>query len=214
MLMLSNAALEGMVEAMEEVLVANPDDLFSHRSYADTLIKHRDPACTARGRLIELQLKLEQGVAVEAERKKLERRGKKLLKDNGRAWLGSLAPWLLDGQGLDGSAEYTFDFARGWLSRLTAPVLDPGFVRALARAPQARLLQQLVIEETSPGGLDALVPLLDASFLPHLRGFWLGPVASFTPNERALLDELVARMVSVEELYTPWHRRPGAPQSV
>jgi hypothetical protein len=214
MLMLSNAALEGMVEAMEEVLVANPDDLFSLRSYADVLIKHRDPACTARGRLIELQLKLEQGVAVETERKKLERRGKKLIKDNGRAWLGPLAPYLLDQQGLEGRDEYAFDFARGWLSRVVAPVLDPAFVRTLAGAPQARLLRELVLEQTTPGGLEALIPLLDATFLPHLRVFRLGPVAAFTPNERALVDELVARMTGVQELSTAWHRRPHTPEGV
>jgi hypothetical protein len=89
-----------------------------------------------------------------------------------------------------------------------APVLDERFVRALARAPQARLVRKLVIEAPGPGGPEALAGLLDASFLPNLRAFRLGPVvgpAEVVEAWRAAVSELVGRMGDVKELHTPWH---------
>jgi hypothetical protein len=209
-MLLSTSALDGMVEGLEEVLLANPDDLFTHRAYADLLIRHRDPAFAARGRLIEAQLKLEQPGGAEEVRKKLERRNKKLLKDHGRFWLGSLAPYLLDQQGLEDEDEYRFELARGWLDTVVAPVLHLDFIKVLARAPQARLLRKLVIESAAPGGPEALAPLLGASFLPSLRVFWLGPVPGSTDRAAEwskAVGDLVAQLPRCEELFTPWHRR-------
>jgi hypothetical protein len=201
MLLLSNPALDGMVCALEDVLVDNPDDLFSHRSYADVLIHQRDPASAARGRLIEAQLKLE-GALPEEERKKLERKARKFLKDHGRSWLGALAPFLLDGQGLPERAAYRFDFRRGWLDSVTAPCLDGDFARALAGAPQARLLRRLTIEDPRPGGPEALAALADAPFLAHLRALTLGKPGHRhpAPEVGAPLIELVAHMPRLEEL--------------
>src|SRR5262245_3775376 len=173
-MLLSSWAVEGMVQGMEEVLLANPDDLFTHRAYADVLLRHREPALAARGRFIEAQLKLEEPTRPAEERKTLERRGRKLLKEHGRSWLGALAPYLLDQQGVEGKAAYTFSMVRGWLDAVTAPHLDPGFVVALLRAPQARLLRALVIEDAAPGDPEALALLHGAPFLPSLRTFRLG----------------------------------------
>jgi hypothetical protein len=81
-------------------------------------------------------------------------------------------------------------------------------VRALARAPQARLVRKLVFEATAPAGPQALAGLLDASFLPSLRAFRLGPVtgpAEVVEAWRVAVRELVGRMGDVEELHTPWH---------
>lgn len=203
-MMLSGAALEGMREGMEEVLAANPDDLLTHRAYADMLLRHPDPAWVARGRLIETHLRLEQPDWPESERKKLERKGRKLLKDHGPAWLGTLSPYLLDGHGL-ASGAYTFEMARGWLDAITAPALHVDFMRTLAHAPQARLLRRLVVEDMAPDGPAALMPLLDAPFLPRLRVFWLGPTSSKDPQGAEIVTALVARMTHVRELFTPWH---------
>jgi hypothetical protein len=209
-MLLSSSAVDGMVQGIEDVLVANPDDLFTHRAYADLLLRHREPACAARGRLIEAQLKLEQPGGPDVERKKLVRKGKKLIKEHGRFWLGGLSPFLLDQQGLSDNDEYRHEFARGWLDSVVTPVLCPDFVRALARAPEARLLRKLVVETTTPGGPEDLAALLDAPFLPRLRVFWLGPVPGEAERASAWADvitQLVARMTRVEELYTPWQQR-------
>jgi hypothetical protein len=142
---------EGVVLGVEEVLVSNPDDLMLHRAYADVLIQRSDP----RGRLIETQLRLEDDKRPLEERKTLERRQRKLIKDHGRSWLGDLAVFLLDQRGIpeerqEVGAAYRFEMVRGWLHTVTAPVICPDFLRALACAPQARLLRRLVYENMTP----------------------------------------------------------------
>src|SRR4051794_37149265 len=99
-MVLSEAAAEGMVLAIEENLVSSPDDLFTHRAYADLLFRQRDPALAARGRFIEAQLRLEDPDRSDEERRKLVARQRKMLKDHGRTWLGSLARFLIDQEGV------------------------------------------------------------------------------------------------------------------
>jgi len=159
----ATASRSAMLTGLEEVLVTSADDVCMHKAYASALIASCDPVNLARGRFIEAQLKLE-GVGVKPEeKKKLQGRERKLLRDHGRSWLGALASFLLDRPG------YRFTMARGWLASVEAPQLEADFIAVLARAPEARLLRRLVILQTEPAGVQALAPLTDASFIEGLR---------------------------------------------
>jgi hypothetical protein len=173
MVALSSFALEGVVEGLETVLVDNRDDALTHRAYADVLLRHREPARAARGKFIEAQLRLEENTSAE-ERKKLEGRQRKLLRDHGRVWLGELAPYLIDQQGAPAKTPYQFALWRGWLDRVVIPSLSMDFARTLARSPAARLLRVLTIVEVQPGAEAALAELRNAPFLPHLRELRVG----------------------------------------
>jgi hypothetical protein len=174
----------GMAEGLEEVLVTSPEDVCLHQAYASALLAQGDPACLARARFIQTQLKLEETHLSVEERRKLVGRERKLLRDHGRAWLGELAAYLLDRPG------YRFTLWRGWLDSVEAPELDAGFIRTLARSPHARLLRRLVIASAAPGGVAALAPLLEASFLHSLCEFRLGDTTTEEPPAA-----LIARMV-------------------
>jgi hypothetical protein len=156
----------GMLGGIEEVLIGDPDDTCLHQAYATALLAQGDDASVARARFVQAQLKLE-GTLNDEERKKLAGRERKLLREHGKSWLGELAPWLLQ-------PTYGFAMRRGWLDRVEAPELDAGFVEALARAPIARLLRELVIANERPGGVAALGVLLDTPLARTLTTFRLG----------------------------------------
>jgi uncharacterized protein (TIGR02996 family) len=142
------AATPPLRTALEDAIAADPDDLGAHMAYADWLAEQGDP----RGEFIQVQLALEKPDLAAAERKRLQKREKQLLDAHARQWLGGLAPTLLDGQqpGLPGwqreDQHVDFAFARGWLDSLSVGCLTVQFARALARAPESRLLRRLVIE--------------------------------------------------------------------
>jgi uncharacterized protein (TIGR02996 family) len=193
-----------MREALEEALVANPDDLASHMAYADYLAEQGDP----RGELVRVQLALEDEGKSAAERKKLRAAEKKLLQAHEAEWLTGLAPYLtkrkavLDDAGgeeeeddededEDEGPKYDYGFARGWHDRLSVGRLSVAFAAVLARAPAARLLRELSVvgsfydEEITPalrrkygipehGGFPALSPLRNAPSLANVRVFRLG----------------------------------------
>jgi hypothetical protein len=188
MVALSSFALEGVVEGMESVLLDNRDDALTHRAYADLLLRHREPAQAARGKFIAAQLRLEETLAAD-ERKKLEGRGRKLLRDHGRAWLGDLAAYLLDGQDAPANKPCPFTLWRGWLDTLTVPCLTAGFARALARSPAARFLRVLAITDAEPA---ALAELRRAAFLPHLRELRVGGAGGEMATGQA--EELLGRL--------------------
>ncbi len=130
-------------KVLELALFDDPGDLAAHAAYADLLSEKGDP----RGEFIQTQLALEDPSRPAAERKKLQTREAKLLAEHGRAWLGPLAEFLLDQQGTN---EYTpknaFQFARGWLDHVHVGTLTVPFARALGKATQLRLVNDLVIE--------------------------------------------------------------------
>ncbi len=140
----SAAAPASLREALELALVAHPGDLASHMAYADYLEEQGDPL----GELIRVQLALEDAGKPAAERTKLQKQEKKLLKAHARAWLGDLAPFLLDQEGKkEHRASFKHVLARGWLDSVEAEEFGVDFARALARAPQARLLRRLVLRD-------------------------------------------------------------------
>jgi hypothetical protein len=177
-MLISTYSRAGMLEGIEEVLVASPDDVCLHQGYASALLTQGDPASAARARFIQTQLRLEDERLPADDRRKLVARERKLLRDHGRAWLGELAAYLLDRPG------YKFTLWRGWLATVQAPELDGGFLAVLAGSPRARLLRRLLIDGDGPGGTSGLAPLLGATFLAGLVEFRLGEAgAGETPAD-------------------------------
>jgi uncharacterized protein (TIGR02996 family) len=213
-------------EALEEALVASPDDLASHMAYADWLSEQADSAGLARGEFIRVQLALEDESKPAAERKKLQEQEKKLLKAHGRDWLGELAPYLINskkGRGAQfGELECKYQFARGWLDSLEVNMFTVAFTRVLSRAPHLRLLRRLVLIEDSfemegeyEGGDDvpegaefpALYPLVRCPHLGNVRVLQVGDTVgdnweNFACHiDGAAVVGFIKRMPRLEELY-------------
>lgn len=128
---------ESIENVLEQALLDDPDDLAAHSAYADWLCEQGDP----RGELIQIQLALEEPEREVAERKELQQREQVLLQAHAREWLGALAPYLVNQQGVDENAfrsqgRYEFQFARGWLDSIRVPELSIAFARALVRFPR------------------------------------------------------------------------------
>jgi uncharacterized protein (TIGR02996 family) len=213
-------------EALEEALAANPDDLASHMAYADWLSEQADKADQARGELVRVQLALEDEKKPAKERKKLQQQEEKLLKAHARDWLGELAPHLLapsNKEGAWGEPSYSFQFRRGWLDTLEATYFTLEFTRALAHAPEARLLRCLLLNEDHhepPETYEAAGdPIPEGSYGPApfalLRSPYLGNLRTLRFGEAVPDDEryfnsrmsgepvigLVKAMPRLEELY-------------
>jgi uncharacterized protein (TIGR02996 family) len=203
-------------EALEEALVEGPDDLAAHMAYADYLTEQGDP----RGEYIRVQLALEDEGKAAAGRKKLQQRESELLKRHGREWLGELAAFLLDQKGIQhgwlGKDAYEYRMWRGWLYRLECGRLSLECARALARAPQVRLLRELIVKrqeydvpadagpvEGLPEGSYAspvLFPLVRSRSLGNVRVFQVGD-----PDDQCHIDGdaavgIVKVMPRLEEL--------------
>jgi uncharacterized protein (TIGR02996 family) len=219
-------AARGVREALEEALAANPDDLAAHAAYADYLQEQEDP----RGEFIQVQLALEDESKSAAERRKLQKREKELLKKHEREWLGDLAEYLVEEDIDEWRRRHDkinrWRWARGWLDDVYLWMLDVPTARALARAPAARLLRRLHIDQDHYGEAydpepedeipedsecPCLYPLGRAPFLPQLRVFQLGETVDFergsyncrTSDEG--ITGLVGRMTRLEELYLLSH---------
>ncbi|MCI0464371.1 MAG: WGR domain-containing protein [Gemmataceae bacterium] len=137
-------------EAFERALAADPHDLAGWCAFADYLAEQGDP----RGEFMHVQLALENESLSRAQRNALKKQEAKLLKQHERDWLGSLAAVTVDAEPVphwsggkqEMRAPVGHRFARGWLSRLEFHNLTVGQARALAKAPQAQLLRELVVE--------------------------------------------------------------------
>jgi hypothetical protein len=191
-------------------------------AYADYLQEQDDP----RGEFIQIQLALEDESKSPKQRKELQKREKALLKKHAEEWLGELAPHLLAPKPKKdawGQAKYQFEFRRGWLDTIEAWYHTLDFGRALAQAPQARLLRCLLLNEdqyeewgTYEVGDDpipeyasspSLYALQRSSFLGNLRVFRAGEQVG--DDERYFnsrvdgqpLVTLVKLMPKLEELY-------------
>jgi uncharacterized protein (TIGR02996 family) len=218
-------------QSIEQSLVADPQDLAAHAALADLLLESEDPALAARGEFIQVQLALEQAGLAEQERLRLEAREEELHQHQ-RDWLGPLAPFLLDSQGLTMIARSLYGFlalaeewrfAHGWLDMLHINDLTLLLARTLRRAPEARLLRQLIIEKVEEDNSCeverlpednipqhefsvGLCPLVGAETLCNLRCFQLGSIAtddyrSFNCDiHSSVVPALVSGMPKLEEL--------------
>jgi uncharacterized protein (TIGR02996 family) len=137
-------------EAFEQALAADPHDLASACAYADYLHEQGNP----HGTFMQVQIGLEDESLPKARRDALKKQEAALLKQHQRDWLGTLAAVTVDaekvahweGRKQARRAPVSHQFARGWLSRLVFHNLTVNQARALAQAPQARLLRELVVE--------------------------------------------------------------------
>jgi uncharacterized protein (TIGR02996 family) len=215
-------------KVLENALSANPDDLAAHAAYADWLTQQGDP----RGEFIQVQLALEEPGRSAAERKQLQKREKDLLKKHQREWLGDLARFFLDREGVPEYFEvedaYQFQFARGWLDTININPLTVEIARTLGRAPQTRLVRRLILRETAyedeeedeeedediPEGSErrTLYPLVRSNFLANVRVFQLGELyedgqyggPSCHTHGEGVVD-LIKKMPLLEELYLMAH---------
>lgn len=138
-------------EAFERALLDDPRDLTTASMYADYLMEQGDP----RGEFMQVQIALEDEFLSKAARTAMKKPEAKLLKKHEKDWLGPLAAVTVDAEPVpfwDGGkqgqrAPVVHRFTRGWLSRLEFHNLTVGQARALAQAPQARLLRELIVEE-------------------------------------------------------------------
>jgi uncharacterized protein (TIGR02996 family) len=148
--------------ALEDELVANPDDLATHAAYADLLGEQGN----RRGEFIQVQMALEDPDLEPDRRRELQAREMDLLAAHGDEWLGPLGPLLLGQDGVN------LNFRRGWLDALEIQTLSLPQARALRDAPQARLLRHLGVEQgrdDEPTQPDDEVPEDEAESHP---GFW------------------------------------------
>jgi uncharacterized protein (TIGR02996 family) len=183
----------GLRQALEAALLADPDDVATHAAYADLLMEEGDP----RGEFIQVQFALEDESRPGEERKRLRQREQELLQAHQHQWLGELAPILLNenrddairsewGRGRLGEIR----FRRGWPHHLHISYLSLRLARALRRAPQLRLLRELVIETVQAWDTAEMVqpedhvpqnehsiglcPLVGSPFLANVRRLRLG----------------------------------------
>ena len=138
-------------EAFENALRANPHDRAGWHAFADFLVEQGDP----RGEFMQAQIALEDETKPKKERDVLKKKETALFEKHERDGLGPLTAFTLDGP----RTEYwtggrkrgtrppvTHTFTRGWLNRIEFHELTVNQARALAKAPAARLLRELVVE--------------------------------------------------------------------
>jgi hypothetical protein len=164
-----------------------------------------------------VQLALEDESKPAPERQRLQAREKELLDAHQRQWLGGLAKFFLDHEGLSDWQKQAelysrLRFARGWIDALNIYTLTKGLAKAFRVSPLLRLLRELTVdaaydEETDEDVLPRL--LLDPERLRNVRVFRLGPL----PPESCHLGgedavNFVRLMPKLEELYLYTHRTP------
>lgn len=134
------AVVPPLQKALEEAIVADPDDLAAHQAYADWLTEQGDP----RGEFIRVQLALEELPPDSEQASALSRRAADLLAEHESTWVGELAPAL---RGFLTETEPRFRFVRGWLDHLRQPFLTRANARLLAASPRLRMVRNLTIQE-------------------------------------------------------------------
>jgi uncharacterized protein (TIGR02996 family) len=215
----------GLKEALEAALVENPDDVATHAAYADLLSEQGDP----RGELIQVQLALEDPKLSAKKRRDLAAREKELFDEHDRTWYGSLAPYILDNEGLtewertnlerrrvlgeapgepDGSGYcYWCRWRRGWIDTVNLHRVVGDALPALTQAPNLLLLRELRIPyQDWDADAPDLSPLLAAPLLRNLRVFQLGPDNDECHISGPDVHHLVAQMPRLEELKLFAHR--------
>jgi uncharacterized protein (TIGR02996 family) len=189
-----------MRQAFEDALVADPDDCANHPAYADWLSEQDDEKDRARGELVAVQLALEDEGLPSSERQRLRRREAELLSAHERAWLGELAPFLLDGEmntcdasmwGFDGRSPVFADTRPRWLPDGEAwdgnPVVRPTFTYRY-------------------GWLDSL-------HLPHLS-IHLARALKHAPQARLLRQLMIDEVAERSNGVSPEDEVPGREYSV
>ena len=136
------------IAALESSILAQPFDSTPYRIYADYLADHGDP----RGEFMQVQIALQDETLAKAARDELKEREAVLLAAHERQWLGPLAAFTIAPDGKT-EAPVGHRFERGWLERIEFHNLTVNQARALAAAPDARLLRELVVEQVESEAL-------------------------------------------------------------
>ena len=183
---------------LEQALLENFDDLTTHSAYADRLMDEGD----LRGDYIRLLLILERSDISHRERQAAQQESWELFRIYERAWLGELAPLLLDdypnpADPIETNTE--FECTRGWLTRLRIVRLRQGFGQILARSPAARLLRELVIVRWDEGA--SLRDFAAGDILAGVKDFSIGePQSSLRTISGEDVAEAVEPMKRLERL--------------
>ena len=192
----------GVREVLEDALAADFDDFATHAAYADLLMEQGDP----RGEYLRMQLALEDTERPRRELQEHRERCAALLLAHEREWLGDLAPLLLAPRGrvpVGSEPNCQITYRRGWLATVDVFGVRDSLTKALATAPQARMLQSLTLRQAVRPNGSPLEPLREACFLPGLRRFQLGdddPNQWISTADGDEVVELVQRMPRLEEL--------------
>jgi uncharacterized protein (TIGR02996 family) len=188
--------MDNLREALEAALFEAPDDRATHAAYADFLTEQGDP----RGEFISVQFALEDETRSPQEREALRRREANLMGEYGRAWLGELAPYLLEPHSESHPWCNDFLLARGWLDSLYLLELNPALAQALGQCPVAPLLRALAIRYTDydrPGYEE----LARSGVLGNVRHFQIGDDDRHQARAGgAGLVPVIAGMARLEEL--------------
>jgi uncharacterized protein (TIGR02996 family) len=189
-------------DALEAALAAEPDDRALHAAYADLLIEDGDP----RGEFIQLQLAAEDRDQPADRLRAIEQQAHTICRQHENEWLGLLAPFVNPPRGPSVGAmvaeNVAVTFRRGWVHRIEVGRLTDEIRDAIAAAPIARLLAELVIETNTwletdrqrggtpyPAGLVSLSTeereLADSARRTTLHRANLEPLAN-SPNVRNL----------------------------
>lgn len=195
--------------ALEEAVVANPDDLAAHMAFADWLSEQPAPALRDRGEFMQVQLALEDGRRPPAERQRLRQREAELLALRRDEWLGDLS--VLFGA----ASKDQVVFARGWAHALVIRELSVASAGVLAQARELRLLRRLVLlgaasEYFGPespyivNGYPALSVLWRAENLANVEALHLGDAdgrwGHITYPHAGGLRDLIERLPRLREL--------------
>src|SRR5262245_21659509 len=235
----ATAASSKSGKALENAILANPDDLAAHAAYADWLTEQGDP----RGEFIQVQLALEDETKPAKERKELQKREQELLQAHESEWAGTWAALAAvgtpEGRGqLNFPASKPYGFVRGLLAEVTVGELTAKCARAFVRSPETRFVRRLFLggwayeeeegedhaeedeDVDEDGGGEPSANILPR--WPHfsnLRVFQLGWTSDEVYDDFCMFQchlggdsthELVKRMPHLEELYLFAHGVPGS----
>jgi uncharacterized protein (TIGR02996 family) len=131
-------------EALEQALLAEPENVAIHSAYADLLIEQEDP----RGEYIRLQLAAEDRSQPLDRLRKLEQEAYALRRQHEQAWLGPLAEFVDPPRLRQSVAEpvepnVDVTFRRGWIDRVVIQDLTQPLLTALSETALAKLMREL-----------------------------------------------------------------------
>jgi uncharacterized protein (TIGR02996 family) len=207
-------------KALENAILADPDDLGAHAAYADWLIEQGDP----RGEFIQVQLALEDERRSSAERRKLKKREEELLKAHCMEWVGEWATQAEvgrpEGYGqLDFPTTQVHTFIRGVLAEVTIGELSDKCAEAFVRSAQTRMVRRLFIGGWGyEGEYEAYDVLARWAYFANLRTFQLGWTSDEQYDDYCSFQchlngdpalNLVKKMPNIEELYLFAHDVAG-----
>lgn len=145
-----------MREKLEKKIFDKPKDVKRFEDYADWLDENDDP----RGKLIRLQIALENQSLNREKRFDLELAERKLIEQHGRKWIGEVGDFVLtretEERPFNTKPGYAIWWTRGWVSGLQLDELTLKLSKVLLSAPEMKLFNKLVLTEPVNASCDYL----------------------------------------------------------